>query len=46
MLVNAINGGEVDCIFAALSAPLQEDFIMKNRVFWMPASLSGWGKLR
>lgn len=31
MLVNAINGGEVDCIIAALLAPLQEDFIMKNR---------------
>ena len=25
MLVNAINGGEVDCVIAALSAPLQED---------------------
>ena len=31
MLVNAINGGEVDCVIAALLAPLQEDFIIKNR---------------
>ncbi len=31
MLVNAINGGEVDCIIAALKAPLQEDFIIKNK---------------
>lgn len=31
MLVNAINGSEVDCILSALSVPLQEDFIAKNR---------------
>lgn len=31
MLVNAINGGEVDCILAALAAPLQEEFIVKNK---------------
>lgn len=31
MLVNAINGGEVDCVIAALSAPLQEEFIAKNK---------------
>ena len=31
MLVNAMNGGEIDCIIAALSAPLQEDFIIKNK---------------
>lgn len=31
MLVNAINGSEVDCVFSALSVPLQEDFIAKNR---------------
>ena len=30
MLVNAINGSEVDCILSALSVPLQEDFIAKN----------------
>lgn len=31
MLVNAINGGEVDCVLAALTSPLQEEFIIKNR---------------
>ena len=31
MLVNAINGSEVDCVLSALSVPLQEDFIAKNR---------------
>lgn len=31
MLVNDINGGEVDCVFAALSSPLREEFVAKNR---------------
>ncbi len=31
MLVNAINGSEVDCILSALSVPLQEEFSAKNR---------------
>ena len=31
MLVNDINGSEADCIFAALSTPLQEDFIARNK---------------
>lgn len=31
MVVNAINGGEVDCVIAALSAPSQERFIVRNR---------------
>lgn len=31
MLVNDINGGEVDCILAALKSPLQEEFIVRNR---------------
>lgn len=31
MLVNAINGGEVDCVIASLSTPLQEDFIIRNK---------------
>ena len=31
MLVNAINGGEVDCVISALSSPLQEEFIVRNR---------------
>lgn len=35
MLVNAINGSEVDCILSALSVPLQEDFIAKTGISWM-----------
>lgn len=31
MLINAINGEEVDCVLSALSSPLQEDLILKNR---------------
>jgi len=31
MLVNAINGGEIDCVIAALIPPLQEEFIVKNK---------------
>ena len=31
MLVNAINGGETDCVLSVLSSPLQEEFILKNR---------------
>lgn len=31
MVVNAINGSEVDCILSALPSPLQEEFILKNR---------------
>lgn len=31
MLVNDMNAGEIDCIIAALSSPLQEEFIHKNK---------------
>lgn len=31
MLVNDMNAGEIDCIIAALSSPLQEEFICSNR---------------
>ncbi len=31
MVVNAVNGGEVDCVFSVLSVPFQEEFIGKNR---------------
>lgn len=31
MIVNAVNGGEVDCVLAALSVPLQEEFVIKNK---------------
>ena len=44
MLVNAINGGEVDCVIAALSAPLQEDFIIRNRNLLDVRAFLGIGK--
>ena len=31
MILNRINGGEADCIFAALSGPVQEEFISRYR---------------
>lgn len=31
MLVNAVNGEEVDVVISLLESPLQEDFIIKNR---------------
>ena len=31
MVVNAVNGGEADCVLAAMSAPVQEEFVVKNR---------------
>lgn len=31
MLVNAINGGEADCVIAILTPPVQEQFIARNR---------------
>lgn len=31
MVVNAVNGGEVDCILAAVSTPVQEEFCAGNR---------------
>lgn len=44
MLVNAINGGEVDCILSELSSPLQEDFIVKNRCLLDARIWMGMGK--
>lgn len=31
MVVNAINGADIDCVISSLSSPLQEDFVTKNR---------------
>lgn len=31
MIVNAINGADIDCVISAMSSPLQEDFVTKNR---------------
>ena len=58
MLVNDINGGDVDCILAALGSPLQEEFIVKNRSLldtrlwlglgkeYLPVGRSGIGQCR
>ncbi len=32
MILNRINGVEIDCILASLPAPLQKEFIVKNRM--------------
>lgn len=44
MLVNAINGGEVDCVISILSPPLQEEFIAKNRCVLNTRIWLGLGK--
>lgn len=31
MIINEINGGEIDCVIAVLDSPMQEEFILKNR---------------
>ncbi len=31
MIVNAINGADIDCVISVMSSPLQEDFVAKNR---------------
>lgn len=31
MIVNAVNGGEADCVLSILSVPRQEEFIKKNK---------------
>lgn len=31
MIVNAINGADIDCVISAMSSPLQEDFVARNR---------------
>lgn len=31
MIVNAVNGAEADCVIAALSVPVQEQFIARNK---------------
>lgn len=44
MLVNAINGGEVYCIFSMLSSPLQEEFIAENKSVLDARVFVGLGK--
>ena len=45
MLINAVNGAEVDCVIAALSSPLQEKFIVKNRSLLNARVWLGAGKV-
>lgn len=45
MLVNAINGGEVDSVIAVLSTPVQEEFIARNRSLINARMWLGAGKL-
>lgn len=45
MLVNAINGGEVDSVIAILSPPVQEEFIARNRSLIDARMWLGAGKL-
>ena len=45
MLVNAINGGEVDSVIAVLSSPVQEEFISRNRSLINARMWLGAGKL-
>lgn len=44
MIVNAINGGEIDCVLSILSSPLQEEFIVKNRCLLNSRVWFGLGK--
>lgn len=45
MLVNAINGGEADCVIAILSPPVQEEFVARNRSLINTRVWLGVGKL-
>lgn len=31
MIVNAVNGADVDCVISLMSSPLREDFVLKNK---------------
>lgn len=44
MIVNAINGSEVDCVISLLSTPLQEDFIVSNKQLMNVRLWLGFGK--
>ena len=44
MIVNAINGGEVDCVLSILSSPLQEEFIIRNKTLLNLRVWVGLGK--
>ena len=44
MIVNAINGADIDCIISIMSSPLQEEFVIKNRNFMNARVWLGIGK--
>ncbi len=44
MIVNAINGTEAACILSVLSSPLQEEFIIKNKMLLNVHIFMGMGK--
>ena len=44
MIVNAINGADIDCVLSCMSSPLQEDFIFKNRNLLNTRIWLGMGK--
>lgn len=45
MLVNAVNGGEVDCVISVLPSPVQEKFIARNRSLINARMWLGAGKV-
>lgn len=44
MIVNAVNGADIDCVLSIMSSPLQEDFILKNRTLLNARVWLGMGK--
>ncbi|MGN1167455.1 MAG: WecB/TagA/CpsF family glycosyltransferase [Lachnospiraceae bacterium] len=44
MIVNAVNGADIDCVISIMSSPLQEDFILKNRSLLNARVWLGLGK--
>ena len=44
LVVNAVNGAETDCVIAAMSAPVQEEFIARNRMLLNARLWLGVGK--
>lgn len=44
MILNSINGAEVDCIIALLHAPLQQSFVVRNRILLNARMWLGLGK--
>lgn len=45
MVMNAINGGEIDCVIATLPAPIQQEFIFRNRSLMNARLWLGVGKV-